>query len=214
MFRALCFGVLAAAAALPTQNASAQYRGHYGGLHHHGHSHYGYRHGYRHHGFHTYSPGYYGGFSARRYPFGGFGLSVGPGIAWGFPGYGLGIRTPYYAYRAPTYVVPAIPAYPRTEYGLQYPIRPQLDRLYPPSVERRARPRIDDGDLRPGMVLPDGSRVLSVQPLDQSPPAEQNEPASETEPAAENEPASDSSAGDPPLPEPVDPPEDDSTDEI
>ena len=201
---------------LATSTAVAQHGhrggGYRGGGHHGGHGSYGYV-GHRSHIGHHYGGSYYGrGFSrgglsisiggGYPYRYGGLGYrGIGyRGIGYGGLGYGYGaIGYPYSGFSAYRATVPYYPTVRSLPYGYAarpaYRVAPATGYVYP---DRRryssAKPAVPSSDLRPGMVLPDGSRVLSVQPLDSAEPFDSAEP---TEPPTEIEEA------DPIRPEPI-----------
>jgi hypothetical protein len=184
--------------------------GHYGGGHHGGHHggysghrsyggrHYGgYRYGGSQFGYGGYGLGYSrGGFNISigggyPYRYGGFGYR---GIGYGYPyrSYGFAAYSPYPAYRPyyPSSVgIPlgyaAVPSY-----GYAYDRAPAAGYVYPEQERyRAAKPAAPSSELRPGMILPDGSRVISVGPLDSAAQVDVIEPeATESEADAPEKP--------------------------
>ncbi len=127
--------------------------------------------------------GYGYGFARGGFARGGVSISIGGGYPYGFGGYGYrGLGYPFYPgfgsaylpYRS--YVPYAYPGYlsTRPDYAPNALYRPRYDRAPPrnyiyPDGQRysAAKPAVpSNSDLKPGMILPDGSRVISVGPLD------------------------------------------------
>jgi hypothetical protein len=181
--------------------------GHHSGGHHGGHGGYGHA-GYGHVGHRANIGRHYGGYGGG-YGFsrGGLSISIGGGYPYrygglgyrgigyrsiGYRGFGYGygaIGNPYSVYSPYRALGPNYSAVRSLPYGYAarpaYRVEPATDYVYP---DRRrysaAKPVVPSSNLRPGMVLPDGSRVLSVQPLNSAEPTDSAEP---TEPPTEIE---------------------------
>lgn len=167
--------------------------GHHGGGHHHHHHHHHHDHG--HFGGYGFGSGFYGGnlysgsgFSISiggGYPYGYSGFGYG---SLGYGGLGDSYRYPatgyspiyrgstYYGSAYPGFSYDTAPAYGGSVYPYESAIEPQYGVpgyrsefqhqpiAEPPYSVGRVDP--SSSDLRPGMVLPDGSTVVSVGPLD------------------------------------------------
>ena len=218
MFAATCSLGLTASTAMAKGGKHGGHRGGHG--RHIGHGHHGGRHiGYAGHGRqigHHYGGYRYGGHIG--HPRYGYGVGIGVGIAIGggyhhryrgfaspYGGYGYSVYSPYRAYR---------PYYPsRTGLWLGYSGTPAYDYLYDrapargyvypqPQRYRAAKPAVPSAELRPGMILPDGSRVISVDPAD------------EADAIAPEAAEADSPVPAPAIPEPNEPRTNDGGDEI
>lgn len=154
--------------------------------------------------------GYGYGFARGGFARGGVSISIGGGYPYGFGGYGYrGLGYPFYPgfgsaylpYRS--YVPYAYPGYlsTRPDYAPNALYRPRYDRAPPrnyiyPDGQRysAAKPAVpSNSDLKPGMILPDGSRVISVGPLDA--PADKPAPANEPAPVDPIEPEASNGKG-------------------
>ncbi len=162
---ALGVGLMFTASSLQAQHHGGHSgSGHMGGSHHSGMG------GGGHHHHHHSSFGGYGGF-------GNSGLSIGLGYGGlgyggygglGYSGYGssYGLGRSYYSSR------PAISSYASPSYSYPVPQLSYSSRATAPSVtysqgstySSQSNPE-PSSDLRPGMVLPDGSIVVSVEPI-------------------------------------------------
>jgi hypothetical protein len=180
--------LLLAVLGLSTSVSAAEHGGGgHGGGGHGGGGHGGGGHGGHHHGGGSFGIGFYGGYGGfgygglgyPGYGYSGYGY---PGLrypGYGYPGgalryggYGYPVYGGYYGRRA-VYAYPVGPryGYPRRTVGRVYITSPQrvdvvpLPReresrdYYPGTINERGEPI---GELRPGMVLPDGSVVVSV----------------------------------------------------
>ncbi len=156
------------------------------------------------------------GYSGLGYSRGGLGISIGgyPGFygGYGYGGYGsLYPRYPYYGNSGSIYSTQPYYQYGYNQVPATTYVQPGSSQLYSPiapSDQRysAAKPVSPTSDLRPGMVLPDGSTVISVGPLDSSAVRDEATDPIMDQPVEAKQPADSSQRDEPTEPEKIEAP--------